>query len=136
MTDDYRMYGDIRPEKRPIVSNLGLKRLPYFLRLFVTGIIAGLLAGFVAPHLTELFVIIPLVYWGLLTYFTSFRLRNIGYKQWYAILVIIPMINIFVILPCLVLPEKYAQHRKLDSAGQKTLIACIIILGILVVAGG
>lgn len=61
------------------------------------------------------------------------RLKNIGYSPWWCLLAFIPLINLLLLIRCIVCPEGYADHKKLDTIG-KILTAIAIILFLAFVA--
>jgi len=59
--------------------------------------------------------------------FGFFRLKNMGRSGWLILLTFIPIVSLFVWLPCLYAPTGFAELEKLDMAGK---IICGIILSI------
>ncbi|HYF34057.1 MAG TPA: hypothetical protein VD994_02115 [Prosthecobacter sp.] len=57
----------------------------------------------------------------------SSRLKNIGRNSAWCVLLFVPIINLFVIVPCLLLPPGYQDSRKLDLPAK-------ILAGLLVAA--
>lgn len=62
---------------------------------------------------------------------SAMRLVNMGYSPWWALYIIAPLLNLFLLFRCLILPAGYAQTNKLDSQGK---IAVALIIGGFVVA--
>ncbi|WP_395739883.1 hypothetical protein [Prosthecobacter sp.] len=57
---------------------------------------------------------------------TVLRLRNIGLSSWWCLLELVPILNLVVNIPCLVLPAGYRSHRRLDLAAKITGILCVL----------
>ncbi len=63
----------------------------------------------------------------------SERLKNIGRNPAWCFLALVPLVGLFITLPCLIAPPGYQQHRKLDTAAKiilglmAALIVCLII---------
>lgn len=55
---------------------------------------------------------------GLLIWVTAQRMINQGSSGWWGIGVIIPILNLFVAMRCLICPEGFADHRTLDTIGK------------------
>jgi len=53
------------------------------------------------------------------------RLHNIGRSGWWSLLILVPLANLFVGIPCAIFPEGYQDTKKLDTAGK--IIAGIFI---------
>ena len=52
------------------------------------------------------------------------RLKNIGASTWLALLLIVPIANLYVIFRCFVEPEGYQNTKELDRAGN--IVASIV----------
>ena len=61
------------------------------------------------------------------------RLRNIGRSSSSAVFIIIPIANLFVLVPCLLCPEGYEDTKKLDIAGK---IIAGTLIGLFVLGAG
>jgi uncharacterized membrane protein YhaH (DUF805 family) len=59
------------------------------------------------------------------SYLVVNRLHNIGRSGLWSILIIVPIANFFVGIPCAIFPEGYQDTKKLDTAGK--IIAGIFI---------
>jgi hypothetical protein len=55
------------------------------------------------------------------------RLVNVGMSRGWALLLAIPILNLWVGFRCLVCPSGYAHHRKLDRAGVVIALAVLVI---------
>lgn len=66
------------------------------------------------------------------------RLRNIGYGRgrsaFYLVFSIIPIVNLLVWLVCIIYPEGYATHRRLDTPA-KVMRGILVIVFVLIVLG-
>lgn len=58
-----------------------------------------------------------------------YRMINQGNSGWWGVVSIVPVVNFFVFLRCVIYPEGYANHRTLDTAGK--IIGGLILLFIL-----
>ena len=70
----------------------------------------------------------------LLLVLNAARLRNIGVSGWWTLVGLFPPVTILLVLPCLILPEGYRRHRRLDLTAKTVLailVACIICLAVL-----
>ncbi|MCA9082710.1 MAG: DUF805 domain-containing protein [Planctomycetaceae bacterium] len=115
----------------------GLRRLPYFGYAFLVGIINNILQQVaISAGIPELLIVLGILGLVATLWLAVQRLKNLGYSGWWAIGLIVPILNILVGLRCLACPEGYADHKTLDTAG-KTIIGLffgLIILAIAVVA--
>lgn len=59
-----------------------------------------------------------------------YRMTNQGCSGWWGVASIIPLINVFVFIRCVVYPEGYADHRTMDTAGKIIggLLALFLVL--------
>lgn len=87
---------------------------PYLATWFGRTLMAGLLPW-------AAFVPIP-----VLLYLILERLANVGMSRWWALALVIPILNLWVGFRCLVCPSGYAYHRKLDRAGLVTALALLL----------
>lgn len=69
---------------------------------------------------------------GASMYLLVQRLRNTGSSAWWAALILVPLVNIYVGLKALAFPEGYDDHKKLDGAAKVviTLFLGCFVLGI------
>ena len=121
----------------------GIRRLAYFGYSFLAGIIyqlvvLGLAAalgggggagagGAATAGMGVAIIACVIIYFLVLLYIVSQRLINIGSSPWWCLGMIVPLLNIFVGVRCLVCPEGYADHKTLDGPAK-------IILGIAIAA--
>ena len=49
---------------------------------------------------------------------TVYRLQNIGFSKWWVLVLLVPIINSILMMCCWVLPEGYADTKKLDGVGK------------------
>lgn len=54
------------------------------------------------------------------------RLVNVGMSRWWAFVLAIPVVNLWVGFLCLVCPSGYAYHRKLDRTGKAIALALVV----------
>ena len=62
----------------------------------------------------------------------SQRLKNIGRDESLSFLVIIPVLQLLVLIPCFLFPQGYEQHRKLDWIAKTLLVFSVISVALLV----
>jgi uncharacterized membrane protein YhaH (DUF805 family) len=62
------------------------------------------------------------------------RLRNIGMDGWAAILIFVPIANIYIGAKCLICQEGYEHTKKLDAPG-RVIVGLCITLGLLTGGG-
>jgi uncharacterized membrane protein YhaH (DUF805 family) len=63
------------------------------------------------------------------------RFKNIGRNPAWCLLLLVPVLGLFVTVPCLILPPGYEQHRKLDSAAKIVSSILVIIITVVIVVG-
>lgn len=112
----------------------GIGRLAYVgLALACFPIIGGIAwalrsSGFDSRPFNLLVMIVILAAWfGL----PAYRLKNCGYPSWYALGMVVPLVNIWVYTICLAAPAGYADTKKLDLPGK---IIAGVAVGLLVLA--
>ena len=111
----------------------GIGRLGYFLGTFGTGLICGFMEG-IAPDSPEISSLSWLIMFVVSLVLAVNRLHNIGTSGWWSVLMLIPIIGFFVLIPCFVFPEGYKDTKKLDVAG-KVIAGVMIGLFVLIVIG-
>ena len=65
-----------------------------------------------------------------------YRMINLGSSGWWGLGIVVPLLNIFVGLRCLICPAGYADHKTLDRTGKiisGILIALLVLMVIFVV---
>jgi hypothetical protein len=65
---------------------------------------------------------------AVLIYLVLMRLVNVGMSRWWALVIAIPVLNLWVGFRCLVCPPGYAYHRKLDRTGIAIALAVVVTL--------
>jgi len=111
----------------------GIRRLGYFLGMIGVAVINAVFTSAAQGESGIAFLGM------IITVTASFilvvnRLHNIGKSGWLSLLIIIPIANLFVGIPCLVLPEGYQDTKKLDITG-KVIVGILIGLGVLTIVG-
>ena len=109
----------------------GLRRLPYFgwsvgMQLVYYTLLA------VAGENPALVLLAVAAVMGGSIYLLVQRLRNTGSNGWWAALILVPIVNIYVGMKALAFPEGYDDHKQLDTAA-KVIIGLFlgsIVLGI------
>lgn len=108
----------------------GIGRAWYFLGMLVVTVLNYILqvatAAMGVPDMSILVLILVVALWITLA---VYRLKNIGRNGAWAILIIIPIANLLVTIPCLMCPEGYQDTKKLDMVGK---IIAGVIFGVLV----
>lgn len=87
-----------------------------FLNVITDSALGGIVAG--------LLLLVP----------ASKRLANIGRHPMWCLLLLVPVIGLIVSLPCLILPESYQYHRKLDLAAKIWLGIILCPLALIAIA--
>lgn len=108
----------------------GLRRLPYFLISLAVNIGITFLVGFYGqntPGLANLStVVMVIVMIGLIVQ----RFRNQGASGFWAIGILVPLLNLYVSVRALAYPEGYADHKTFDLPA-KIIIALFVLVFIL-----
>lgn len=118
-------------------KSLGIGRLYYFVAaLFLALIMAFTDLAFDSAEPSRgsayvLFVVPLLIEAGRIAIGWS-RFKNIGIPPAFSLLGLIPLINLIIGAACLALPENYAKHKTLDTAG-KIVYGVIILSGVLLI---
>ncbi|GAB5445067.1 MAG: hypothetical protein Fues2KO_54160 [Fuerstiella sp.] len=62
------------------------------------------------------------------------RLINMGGRGWWALGMLVPVLNLLLLLRCIAAPEGYAKHRTLDPPGKVLLLSLVatVVLFVLV----
>jgi uncharacterized membrane protein YhaH (DUF805 family) len=110
----------------------GLRRLPYLgwgLALQVL-YFAMALAMAESPMLGSFFLVMMV---GGSGYLVVQRLRNIGSSPWWAVGMIVPLLNIYVGLKATAFPEGFDDHKQFDAPAK---IVIGLFLGVLVIGIG
>lgn len=63
---------------------------------------------------------------AVLLYLVLMRLLNVGMSRWWALVLAIPVLNLWVGFRCLVCPAGYAHHRRLDRSGMAIAVAVLV----------
>jgi uncharacterized membrane protein YhaH (DUF805 family) len=119
-----KAYSPRRAPKSTSKTYGGIGRAQYFGFSFLNVIVGGILNVVIFP--VGSLIIIPV---GL--YIIVNRLKNVGYSGWLCLLIFVPLVNLWFWFICIVAPEGYADHKKLDTAGK--IIVCVF-LGIFALA--
>jgi hypothetical protein len=114
----------------------GVGRLTLWLGLLLFPLLWSELLGWGKPTLAATFgsaltnKVLPfasLVPVAAAIYLILMRLVNVGMSRGWALLLVIPILNLWVGFRCLVCPSGYAHHRKLDRAGLAIALAIVVI---------
>jgi hypothetical protein len=113
----------------------GVGRLALWLGLLLFPVLWSQLLGWGKPTLDARFgsaliskvmpyqSIVPL---AVAVYLIFRRLVNVGMSRGWALLLAIPVLNLWVAFRCLVCPAGYAHHRKLDRTGMAIALAIVV----------
>ncbi len=110
------------PRTWPGVSRLGFVFL-LIGALFATGVFVRL----TQPWINKSALGVHLALYLPLALATVPRIRNIGRHPALALLILIPLLNFFALLPCFILPPGFETHQKFDPAAK-------IIFGLIILA--
>jgi hypothetical protein len=100
-------------ESIPVVKYEGIGRLAFVGAAFAILLVGSLFSAVtdgspIAGILAGLVMMIP----------ASSRLKNIGRNPAWCLLLLVPLLGLFVTVPCFLLPPGYQQHRRLDLAAK------------------
>ena len=113
----------------------GVGRLPLWLGLLLFPLLWDRLLWWSTPTLSATFggvltsMLLPLasiVPFAVLIYLVLMRLVNLGMSRWWALVLAIPVLNLWVGFRCLVCPSGFAHHRKLDRSGWFIAVAVLV----------
>jgi hypothetical protein len=65
---------------------------------------------------------------AVVIYLVLMRLVNVGMSRWWALVLAIPVLNLWVAFRCLACPSGYAYHRKMDRLGIAAALAVVVIV--------
>ena len=105
---------------------LGLLLFPVLWRQFLWWSTPTLVATFGSTLMSKLLPIASLVPIAVLIYLVLMRLVNVGMSRWWALVLAIPVLNLWGGFRCLVCPAGYAHHRKLDRPGVAIALAVVV----------
>lgn len=62
------------------------------------------------------------------------RMINMGGRSWWALGMLVPVLNLLLLLRCIAAPEGYAKHKTLDPPGKVLLLSVVatIVLFVLI----
>ncbi len=63
------------------------------------------------------------------------RLENMGYHSAFCLLMLIPIVSMFVLLACLVLPTGFSQNKRIDAFGIVMIVLIVGLIGWAVAVG-
>jgi hypothetical protein len=84
-------------------------------------------AAFGSALMSKLLPFAGIVPVAVLIYLILMRLVNLGMSRGWALVLAIPVLNLWVAFRCLLCPSGYAHHRKLDRAGIAIALAVVVI---------
>jgi len=113
----------------------GIRRLPYLAIVLSFAIIDRAFGYEIYSNTT---ITLWFVGWCLLISLVAvhYRLKNIGYNPDLCFLILVPIVNLFLGIRCLVLQEGYEDTKKLDTAGKiLTYIVLTLVIALLIIIG-
>jgi len=108
----------------------GVGRLAFFLLVFVLAMVGGVAGNSGAEGIEIVVALAVLTVW-------MFRCKNIGRSPFYALLGLIPIVNLFILGQCLSQPPGYYQHNNMDLIGKFILflyIGFFVLIGIVILS--
>ena len=105
---------------------LGLLLLPLLWSQLLWWSTPTLVATFGSAVMSPLLPFASLVPVAVLIYLILMRLVNMGMSRWWALVLAIPVLNLWVVYRCLICPSGYAHHRKLDRTGMAIGFAVVL----------
>jgi len=112
----------------------GLRRLPYFLISMAVQIGISIGAAMLVPSMASGSGMSPVVAGVLVLltlvvalYLTALRFRNQGASPWWALAMLVPILNIYVTIRAIAFPEGYVDTGKIDRAGWIIIIVAIVL---------
>lgn len=117
------------PVATPLRHYGGIGRLLFLVGFVAAVILGGLIGSTLRLGEREAYYLML----GLILIPACFRFKNIGRPPFWCLLLFVPVLGVFVMLPCFALPEGYQHHRKLDLWAKLLgllFIACIVGLAI------
>ncbi len=109
----------------------GIGRLGYFLAMFALGFFNAVLSGSRSRFDDEPSQIVPLIGFVIALILTGYRLKNIGISSWWALLWLVPLVNLGLGYVCLTRQEGYVETLELDGPG-KIVRFIYIVFGVFV----
>lgn len=114
----------VMPERAIDISGdyPGISRLAFFGCIFLIGFSSNILTAFTGSFIVGAIVMV------LALFPAHSRLKNIGRNPNWCFLVLLPIVSLFVTVPCLVLPAGYQHHRRLDTSAKVIAVLCVAFL--------
>ena len=105
----------------------GIGRPGFFFSLIGLLVLTVAVRGYTDYHpdlapvylLVSLLIFIPVIY----------RLKNTGMNPWWSLLLLVPLVNLAIVLPCFACPEGYRDTKVLDVTGKGI---CLLVIGLFV----
>ncbi len=122
------------PQHKQEMNYGGIRRTGYFFGMLGVCVLNGTLnaAAQGEPGVASFVLIITLVLTFVLV---VNRLHNIGKSGWLSLLILVPIANLFVGIPCLIFQEGYQDTKELDTAGKiiAGIFIAIVLIAVIVV---
>jgi hypothetical protein len=115
----------------------GVGRRPLWLGLLLFPLLWSKLLWWSHPTMVATFgellmsILLPIAAFApvaVLIYLVFMRLVNVGMSRLWALMLVVPVLNLWVGYRCLVCPSGYAYHRKMDRSGMAAALALMVIL--------
>jgi predicted Zn finger-like uncharacterized protein len=117
----------------------GISRAAYFWGNVIIGTIRWI--SFIAIRESQdeptFGAIVGIISFAAVIYLAANRMENIGWSGWWGALIVVPIINTFIVIPCLVFQQGYRDTKKLDTDGKiiaGILLSLIVFILIIFVA--
>ena len=107
---------------------LGLLLFPFLWSQLLGWGRPALVATFGSTLVSKLLVLESVVPVAVVIHLVLMRLVNVGMSRWWALVLAIPVLNIWAAFRCLVCPSGYAYHRKMDRPGMVATFALMVIV--------
>ena len=104
----------------------GIGRLAFFGAFIGIAFLGGIIS---AATGTTIATVVTL---GLMLIPASSRLQNIGRNPSWCVLLLVPLLGLFITVPCFMLPAGYQDHRKLDLAAKIFVGFLVLLVGNLI----
>lgn len=129
-------FDPLAAEGRPTFG--GVNRSQYITWTIASWILNCVVLRILAPHLGAYAQVVAIGFLlfqiGVIFYLVAQRHINLGYSPYWAIGMLIPLVNLFVGVRCMVFPEGYAHHRRLDGVAWIMLSPVVIVPALLLLS--
>lgn len=115
----------------------GIRRREYFIGVIVFTFLLGAGDIVFSEVVQEISLLTGLVYLMVMIALVALRLKNIGVSSLWAVLSLVPIVNLLIAFACACCQPDYVSTQKLDRAGQViasvfALVLALILLSVIV----